>query len=248
MKILIRFDDICPTMDWEQWNRAVEILEQYRVRPLLGVIPNCQDPQLQIDPARADFWEYLKELEQKGYKLAMHGSRHVYDNRCRGLVNEGYNTEFAGHPLEVQMEKIRIGKEALRVHGIETDTFFAPSHSYDRNTLRALAANGFRYMSDGKSSKPVNRHGVICIPCRSSGCPTIRKDGYYTAVFHAHEWARSEKAGSYDRLRRLCEQYSEHIVGFEEYARRACGNPLVQSVDERCWMTAKKYYLKWRGL
>ena len=44
-----------------------------------------------------------------------------------------------------------------------------------------------RYISDGKSEKPVEREGILCIPCRFGGCPKIKDSGYYTAVFHAHE-------------------------------------------------------------
>lgn len=33
-KILIRFDDICPTMDWEQWKRAEDLLLQYNVKTI----------------------------------------------------------------------------------------------------------------------------------------------------------------------------------------------------------------------
>lgn len=40
--ILVRFDDICPTMNWEQWNRAVTVLERYNVKPLIGVIPDVR--------------------------------------------------------------------------------------------------------------------------------------------------------------------------------------------------------------
>lgn len=54
-KILVRFDDICPTMDWSQWNRAMKILKLYHVKPLIGVIPDCQDPDLLIDPPQRDF-------------------------------------------------------------------------------------------------------------------------------------------------------------------------------------------------
>ena len=59
-KILVRFDDICPTMDWSQWNRAMKILKLYHVKPLIGVIPDCQDLDLLIDPPQRDFWDYLK--------------------------------------------------------------------------------------------------------------------------------------------------------------------------------------------
>lgn len=27
-KILLRFDDICPTMDWKQWKKAVDIMKK----------------------------------------------------------------------------------------------------------------------------------------------------------------------------------------------------------------------------
>ena len=62
-KILIRFDDICSTMDYSQWKRADEILRKYGVKPLLGIIPECKDPDLQIEPEHEDFWEWIKGLE-----------------------------------------------------------------------------------------------------------------------------------------------------------------------------------------
>ena len=30
-KILIRFDDICPTMDWKQWHKAMDVITKYGV-------------------------------------------------------------------------------------------------------------------------------------------------------------------------------------------------------------------------
>lgn len=238
-KILVRFDDICPTMDWTQWDKAVSILEQFQIKPLLGVIPNCLDTELQIDPPREDFWQYLLRLQKKGYVLAMHGSEHLYDSCQRGLVNMGRVSEFAGHSYEVQKAKIQKGKEILESHGIYTDIFFAPSHSYDKNTLRALAVNGFRYVSDGMSEKPFVREGVICLPCRSSGVPRIKGNGYYTAVFHAHEWVRPDKAVGYEALKSLCRDYTAEIVDFDTYRDQPMGNPHVQSVIE-------KIFLVWR--
>lgn len=173
--ILIRFDDICPTMDWNQWNRAVKVLERYHVKPLIGVIPDCQDPELQINEPYSDFWQYIKKLQCKGYTVAMHGYLHKYDSAKHGIVNVTPHSEFAGHTYEEQYQKIKRGKAYLECHGIFTDVFFAPAHSYDENTLKALAANGFKYVSDGASSKPFVREGVLCIPCRSGGCPKIEK-------------------------------------------------------------------------
>lgn len=243
MKILIRFDDICPTMDWEQWSRAEEILNTYGVKPLIGVIPDCKDPELQIDDPRPDFWEWVKQKQIDGYGIAMHGYTHVYDNHCRGCINNGFNTEFAGHTYKTQLEKISKGKEILESHGIYTDVFFAPSHSYDYNTLKALSACGFKYVSDGKSLKPIIRYGIKCLPTRDGSprslfpCSTDSK----TYVFHAHEWVRKEKAAAYDKLCLICKNHSHDIVSTHEYLDIPCGNPMIQKIDEYLYMSWCRY-------
>lgn len=235
-EILIRFDDICPTMDWNQWNRAMELLEKHHVKPLIGVIPDCKDPDLTIDPPKKDFWEYLKNLQSKGFAIAMHGYIHVYDTKVRGIVNETFHSEFAGHSYEEQYDKIKKGKEILLSHGIETDIFFAPAHSYDEITLKALSANGFKYVVDGKTSKPVERYGVVCIPCMSGGIPKMKEEGFYIAVFHAHEWIRPDKAEGYTDLKRLCEEYEDSIVDMDTFKSRPLGNPTIQVLGEKTYV------------
>lgn len=64
-------------------------------------------------------------LAKKGYTIAMHGLNHVFDSPHKGMINNRVGSEFSGHSLEVQLEKIRKGKEILKSHGIETDIFFA---------------------------------------------------------------------------------------------------------------------------
>lgn len=240
-KILVRFDDICPTMDFVQFERALKVLEEYDIRPLLGVIPECKDKELMIESEHEDFWGVIKLLQGRGYALAMHGYTHVYDSTKRGLVNVGFKSEFAGHTYEEQYTRIKKGKECLEANGIKTDIFFAPSHSYDKNTLKALSANGFKYVSDGMSMKPLMLYGVQCLPCRSAGCPVIRKKGYYTAVFHAHEWVRPEKESGYMELVELCRKYKDDIVDFEDYANRKSGNKCLQSLIERGYVVYLRY-------
>lgn len=240
-KILIRFDDICPTMDFIQFEKALKVLRNYNIKPLLGIIPDCRDTELQIEPYHEDFWEYIRRLQSEGYKLAMHGYTHVYDIQKRGIVNIGFRSEFAGHAYQEQYERIKKGIEVLKAHGIETDIFFAPSHSYDLNTLRALYENGFKYISDGMSAKPVTRNGIVCIPCRSAGVPKIKKRGYYTAVFHAHEWVRPDKASGFEELKRLCEDYKDDIIDFDSYNDRAAGNFYVQIFSEWVYVKYERY-------
>ena len=235
--ILIRFDDICPTMNWTEWERADGVMRKYNLKPLIGVIPDSQDPDLMIDSPRADFWDFIKKLQRDGYTVAMHGYHHVFDSNVRGIVNTSPKSEYAGHSYQEQYEKIKKGKDVLLSHGIRTEIFFAPAHSYDENTLRALAANGFKYVSDGKSRKPFFRQGILCIPCRSGGCPKIGKGGYYTAVFHAHEWVRPDKKKGFEDLVHLCKEYTNEIVPFEEYVKQqSVGGQFIQRLSEKIYL------------
>lgn len=237
-KILLRFDDICPTMNWEQWEKAKEVLDTIGATAMLGVIPDNQDPALFIDKPRADFWEYIKSLQMQGYTIAMHGYRHVFDIQARGLSTPKKHSEFAGHPYELQNSKIKEGKRLLNVHGIETDVFFAPAHSYDDNTLKALSVNGFKYMSDGKSMKAYKRHGIVCYPEMTGGLPKLNGYGsYFTAVFHAHEWARKGNEGMFDRFKNFCLTHKEEIVSFEEYKKQSKGCPIIQRASEMMYMS-----------
>lgn len=231
--ILIRFDDICPTMNWEQWDRAEAVLRQYGVKPLLGVIPDCTDPELQIDPPRDDFWQWVQGRKAEGWAIAMHGVNHRYQTNGKSLISRGHHSEFAGLPYEKQVEMIRRGKEILAEHGLTTDIFFAPSHSYDENTLKALAANGFRYNSDGRSQKSYIWHGIKCLPSGSGS--SLRSGGaeYQTAVLHAHEWVRSDKASGYDSLVRLCQGQMGEIVDFERFKQQPVGWLPMQRGMER---------------
>lgn len=234
-KILIRFDDICPTMDWHQWDKAKSMLDSVGAVALLGVIPDCKDPDLMIDTPREDFWEYIKNLQCKGYTIAMHGCYHVFDIRSKGLVTPKKQSEFAGHSYEVQYQRIKYGKSILSDHGIDTDVFFAPAHSYDRNTLRALSACGFRYISDGKSQKPYQLDGIICLPCRNSGAAKIGNKEYYTSVFHAHEWTWENKRRDYQAFENTIISYSQDIVSFEEYSSQPMGSQPIERMKEKCF-------------
>lgn len=236
IKILIRFDDICPTMDFAQFNRAVELMDQYNVKPLIGVIPCCKDKDLQIEEEHEDFWVYVKSLRDKGYTIAMHGYEHVFCSQHHGMVNRRIGSEFAGLSLQEQIDKLQKGKAILNSYGIETDVFFAPAHSYDRNTLKALAASGFKYMSDGKSSKAYFLEGIKCLPCRAGGAADIKGNGYYTSVFHAHEWVRSDKAYAFDQFKSTLSTYAPYVVSFSEYCKQPMGSTNIQLIGENAYL------------
>ena len=110
-KIFVRCDDICPTMDFTRFEQARSLFKEFGIKPMLGIIPTCQDSDLEIETAHEEFWVYMHQLQDEGYTLAMHGYEHIFDTDTRGTVNLGFKSEFAGHTLEEQVEKIRKGKD-----------------------------------------------------------------------------------------------------------------------------------------
>ena len=221
-QILIRIDDVCPTMNRSSFDYAIKRLKECGKTAMLGVVPDCKDVDLKIDSKDYSFWRKMLLLQEEGFCIAMHGYEHVFDINACGIVNNGNKSEFAGHTYNVQSEKIRRGKSLLEKHGIYTDVFFAPAHSYDNITLKALAANGFKYMSDGKSNKPYIKYGIKCIPCRSGGISSMRFGSYHVAVIHTHEWER-EGNSERDKFDRLINESADSIVDFEKFKSLKAG-------------------------
>ena len=60
IKYLIRLDDACPTMNCAKWVRVEDILDRYGIKPMVGVIPNNEDPEQVIDVYDDDFWSKVK--------------------------------------------------------------------------------------------------------------------------------------------------------------------------------------------
>ena len=85
MKISIRMDDITPDMDWENFRFFQKLFEENKVMPLIGIVPENMDDNLKKDVPREDFFEEIRQLEKKGYCIAMHGCNHLYctDKRRR---------------------------------------------------------------------------------------------------------------------------------------------------------------------
>jgi|MucameStandDraft_1065616.scaffolds.fasta_scaffold15934_2 Predicted deacetylase len=210
----VRFDDICPTMNWKQFEKAIDLMKKYDIKPLLGVIPDNRDPDQIIDNPDTGFWKRMRYLQDNGYTIALHGYQHVYDKKKRGMVNRGNDSEYAGHSYEIQYQKIHRGNQILIEHGIYTDIFFAPAHSYDKNTLKALKANGFRYLSDGKSPRPYIQCGIKCIPCRFFGTPKVKHPGIYISVCHTNKW--NEVPENYKRLKYFLEQNKNNLVNYSD--------------------------------
>lgn len=188
--LTIRLDDITPDMDWGKFERLKAIFDEYGIKPLIGVVPDNQDPKLKVGKARADFWEYILELQKDGWSISQHGYTHVYDSQNGGLLGLHRFSEFAGLPYEVQLDRLKKGREILQSHGIYATIFMAPGHTFDENTLKALKELDFQYVTDGYASKPYKRSGLTFIPCKISSPKTVT--GYDTLCLHLNHMSEEE--------------------------------------------------------
>lgn len=185
MKYLIRLDDACPTMHRHNWDRMEAILERYKISPMVGIIPHNEDEKQQIDSEDPDFWNKVIDWENKGWAIALHGYDHCYISSNPGINPLWNRSEFAGVPLEQQKEKIKKGVAIFRSHGINPKYFFAPSHTFDNNTLEALRqCSDIRIISDTIATKPYKSKGFIFLPQLGGSCKEMIIPGIWTFCFH----------------------------------------------------------------
>lgn len=165
---IMRLDDACPHWDAKKWARVEDILDKYDVRPLVGLIPAVEDPELLKYPEDVDYWNRVKRWKEKGWELALHGCTHVYCTQNGGLNPVNDRSEFAGLPLAEQRYKISRGVAVLIAHGVSPRVFFAPSHTFDGNTLEALRLESdIRIVSDTAALKSYSKDGFTFVPQQS---------------------------------------------------------------------------------
>lgn len=190
-KYIMRLDDACPRHDRERWQRMEELLTAYGVKPLVGIIPACKDPMMDKYPEDENFWDRVRTWQARGWCLALHGYDHVYLSGSGGLNPVNARSEFAGLPLEAQKEKISAGLALLREQGIEPWVFFAPSHTFDENTLTALKeCSSIRHISDTVAKAPYCRDGFTFVPQQTG---RARKLPFDTVTFCYHPNELEEK-------------------------------------------------------
>ena len=185
---IVRLDDACPTMNHVNWHRMEELLDSYGVRPIVGLIPENQDPEFawSVDE---NFWERAKQWQAKGWTIAQHGLHHLYmhprpDGKYYQLSHSD-NTEWAGRPADEQAAMLREGYKILQEHGLQPKCFFAPAHTYDAATVaacRTLDASWF--ISDGYALHPYRKDGMTFVPSICDGPFAMPLPGIYTFVAH----------------------------------------------------------------
>lgn len=206
----MRLDDAAEKMDLEKWNRMEKLLDEYNIKPLVGVIPNCKDPMMDCYEKDECFWNRVKNWENKGWTIALHGYEHVYCTEKEGLNPVNRRSEFAGLGLDEQKRKIREGVAIFKENGVDPKVFFAPSHTFDLNTIEALKEESdIEIISDTIAYKQYTEYGMTFVP-QQSGMVRTLPFGLVTFCYHPNIMNDSD----FDRLRIFMEKHSCSFVQF----------------------------------
>lgn len=214
-KYLIRLDDACPTMSVEKWTRIEAILDNYNIRPMVGVVPHNEDEHLMCDEEDNDFWIKVKEWEAKGWSIALHGYNHCYISEAgmSGLNPFWKRSEFAGVSIEKQKEKIRMGVSILKEKGVNPKYFFAPSHTFDENTIEALRTESeIRIISDTIGRKPYKRKDFVYIPQIVGHCTELPVSGIWTFCLHPNAMTEA----NFEATEQFIKQHKNEFIGFDD--------------------------------
>ena len=219
---MLRFDDLCPTMNWDIWVRVEEILLEFEVKPILSVIPDNQDELLNVCQPNVGFWDEVRAWQDRGWTIGLHGYQHLYVTRDPGIVRINRFSEFSGLSLEEQSYKVRRAQEIFEREKVKPDVWVAPGHSFDEITVSALRSAGIAYISDGLHPYPhLDSQGTLWIPqqfWRFRWMPL----GVWTVCYHINNWNARDIA----TFRLDLNRFRNKILSFKEvvasYSRREC--------------------------
>ena len=159
-RYFFRLDDIAPNMNWDNFYRIRGIFNQYKIKPLIAVIPDVRDSKLTHWPENKDFWNIIGELNRNEWLIGQHGYRHLSEGDG-GVLKIHKSGEFGSLNFEDQNVMIIAGRKIMEAQIINPEVFIAPRHSFDKNTVKALKINGFNYISDGISLYPFKKWGLV---------------------------------------------------------------------------------------
>lgn len=208
---LMRLDDASEHMNLNNWLRMERILDKYGVRPIFGIIPANQDPDLLKFDEVTNFWQLMIEWQDKGWTPALHGYSHVFETNEGGINPVNKRSEFAGVSLERQRKKIRDGYRILKDNGILASVFFAPAHTFDENTLVALKDESpIRVISDTIANDIYYKEEVYFIPQQSGHC---RKLPFKIVTFCYHPNIMNDE--DFEKLEEFLNVYKNRFSNFE---------------------------------
>ena len=218
---LVRFDDVCPTMDWETWNKIEKVIVAEDIKPIMAVVPDNKDEKLKFAEENKNFWSKVMEWQKMGWSIAVHGYQHLYETSDSGLLGLNNYSEFSGLSYEQQTKKLKKAINIFNSHGVKPDLWVAPAHSFDETTICALTDVGLNIISDGFYMRPVKHANKIWIPQQLWRFRKFRS-GIWTVCFHINGIKKFE-------VEEICSnfiKYSNSIVSLDDVKKNTQVNSL----------------------
>lgn len=211
-KYILRFDDASCYMDIDKWDKIEKLMDQYKIHPIVGIIPHNEDPKLtNLYHEDLQFWSKAQRWKNKCWCLALHGYNHRYLTDDAGINPINQKSEFAGVSLDIQKEKIRNGIEILGKYGIYPTVFFAPAHTFDKNTLRALKMeSNIRVISDTIANDIYFKEGFYFIP-QQMGHVCALPLKLITFCYHPNNMEITD----FIKLETFIQRYKSNIISIE---------------------------------
>jgi predicted deacetylase len=210
---LLRFDDLCPTMDRLRWERCKALIVEFGIRPILAVVPDNRDRSLEVAPADPLFWDEMRAMQAAGATIGLHGYRHLCTSKGSGFLALKTSSEFAGIEVDIQLQWLNTGLKILRKQGLDPTVWVAPNHGFDNGTLRALRAAGIRMLSDGLGRIPFRREDILWIPQQLWG-PVEKTAGIWTICIHSN----SADLAEIERLGRFLRNHANQFTSVDRVA------------------------------
>ncbi len=213
---LLRMDDACPTMGHRKWQMFEDLFDGLGIKPLVAVVPDNRDPELQRDPPDALFWEKVRSWQAKGWTIAMHGYQHRMHATKSKLVLPFYErSEFAGLSYEAQAAKIRKSWSLFVAERVEPTAWIAPAHCFDRLTLKAIHnETSIRIVSDGIARDQYFEDGFFWLP-QQLWSFAEKSSGLWTVCLHPNTMTEEGFAALRTELE---ERYISRVTSVDKLA------------------------------
>ncbi|XER08410.1 hypothetical protein SRRS_40250 [Sporomusa rhizae] len=165
----------------------MELFKTHKVKPLLGIVPDNKDHKLDIQAPHPGFWDIMRGLGKENLvEYAQHGYQHLYETNSSGLFGKygiKAQSEFAGLSYEKQYSKLKLGLDILQRERVNTRVWMAPSHSFDKITIKALRDLGFLAITDGFGLYPTTIENLVFVP-QQVWRPRVFPFGFITICLH----------------------------------------------------------------
>ena len=224
--ILVRIDDVAENMNWPIMKKVEKILNEYNIKPVVGVIPNNHDENLLSFPKESNFWEIVSNWKKRGWEIAMHGYDHVYTTNSdkQDFFNYGGGSEFFNKDKKTQTIKLKKSLDIFNKQNIHVRSFFAPNHNYDQNTFEALKEVGIKEVIDGYGLMPFEKNGIKFIPQLFYKLKYL-PFGIQSTQIHLNNWNESDLQKFLDFVKKNKKKFISY-----DYAISKTNNSYIYSI------------------